>query len=71
MSEVLARWVKPALHTYEGTAFAELAQPSDSWVTLVDTLPQEERNTIYTMIDAFVGKRKLKFALQNVLQEAN
>jgi transcriptional regulator with XRE-family HTH domain len=39
-------------------------------VTLVDTLPQEERNIIYTMIDAFVGKRKLKSALQNVLQEA-
>lgn len=39
-------------------------------VTLVETLPDEERNTIYTILDAFVGKRKLKNALSNVLQEA-
>jgi transcriptional regulator with XRE-family HTH domain len=38
-------------------------------VSLVESLSDEEKNTIYIMLDAFVGKRKLKSALQNVLQE--
>jgi len=38
-------------------------------VSLVETLSDEERKTIYTMLDAFVGKKKLKDALSNVLQE--
>lgn len=39
-------------------------------VTLLEALPEEERNTIFIMLDAFVGKRKLKNALQSVLQDA-
>ena len=38
-------------------------------VALVETLQEEERKTIYTMLDAFVGKKKLKDALSNVLQD--
>jgi len=38
-------------------------------VILVETLPDDERKTIYTMLDAFVGKKKLKDALSNVLQD--
>jgi hypothetical protein len=38
-------------------------------VTLMETLSEEERKTIYTMLDAFVGKKKLKDALSNVLQD--
>jgi len=40
-------------------------------VILVETLPDDERKTIYTMLDAFVGKKKLKDALSNVLQDVN
>jgi len=29
----------------------------------------EEKHTIYTMLDAFVGKKKLKDALKNVLHD--
>jgi transcriptional regulator with XRE-family HTH domain len=36
-------------------------------VVLIDTLSEEERKTIYTMLDAFIGKRKLKDALSNAL----
>jgi transcriptional regulator with XRE-family HTH domain len=39
-------------------------------VSLVETIQEDERKTIYTMLDAFVGKKKLKDALANVLQEA-
>lgn len=38
-------------------------------VTLIEGLPDEERKTLYTMLDAFIGKRKLKDALSNVLQD--
>ena len=38
-------------------------------VILVETLPDDERKTIYTMLDAFIGKKKLKDALSNVLNE--
>ena len=38
-------------------------------VALVETLPEEERKTIYNMLDAFIGKKKLKDALSNVLQD--
>ncbi|MCL2649409.1 MAG: hypothetical protein FWD60_00095 [Candidatus Azobacteroides sp.] len=40
-------------------------------VILVETLPDDERKTIYTMLDAFVGKKKLKDTLANVLQDVN
>ncbi|MBA3706140.1 MAG: helix-turn-helix domain-containing protein [Bacteroidetes bacterium] len=38
-------------------------------VTLMETLTKEEKHTIYTMLDAFVGKKKLKDALKNVLHD--
>jgi len=38
-------------------------------ISLVEALPDEERKTIYFMLDAFVGKKKLKETLSNVLQE--
>ena len=38
-------------------------------IGLVETLPDEERKTIYFMLDAFVGKKKLKDTLSNVLQD--
>ncbi|MEO9474005.1 MAG: hypothetical protein ABJG41_00660 [Cyclobacteriaceae bacterium] len=34
-----------------------------------ETLSEEEQKTIYTMIDAFIGKKKLKDTLSNVLQD--
>jgi len=40
-------------------------------VILVETLSDDERKTIYTMLDAFVGKKKLKDALSNALQDMN
>jgi hypothetical protein len=40
-------------------------------VALIETLSEEERNTIYTMLDAFVGKKKLKDALSNVLHDVH
>lgn len=39
-------------------------------VSLIDSLPKEEKQTIYTILDAFVSKRKLKDALKSVLHEA-
>jgi transcriptional regulator with XRE-family HTH domain len=38
-------------------------------VALMETLGDEEKQTIYNMLDAFVGKKKLKDTLQNVLQD--
>lgn len=38
-------------------------------VALMESLSDEEKQTIYTMLDAFIGKRKLKDALSNVLTE--
>ena len=37
---------------------------------LLETLPEEERKTVFAIVDAFVGKRKLKAALESVLQQA-
>jgi transcriptional regulator with XRE-family HTH domain len=39
-------------------------------VQLMDALTKDEKQTIYTILDAFVSKRKLKEALKNVLTEA-
>jgi len=36
-------------------------------VALIDSLSKDEKQTIYTILDAFVSKRKLKDALKNVL----
>ena len=38
-------------------------------VSLMESLNKDEKHTIYTMLDAFIGKRKLKDALSNVLQD--
>jgi len=38
-------------------------------VSLIESLNDDEKNTIYSMLDAFVGKRELKDALSNVLQD--
>jgi len=38
-------------------------------VSLIEALTDEERKTIYTMLDAFIGKKKLKDALSNVLHD--
>jgi hypothetical protein len=38
-------------------------------VALVESLNEDEKKTIYTMLDAFIGKRKLKDTLSNVLQK--
>jgi hypothetical protein len=32
-------------------------------------LPEQEQQAIYTLLDAFVSKQKLKNALENVLNE--
>lgn len=39
-------------------------------VALMEALNNEEKQTIYIMLDAFVGKKKLKDALSNVLKDA-
>lgn len=36
---------------------------------LMGALNDEERKTIYTMLDAFIGKKKLKDTLSNVLHD--
>jgi hypothetical protein len=38
-------------------------------VSLIEALTDEERKTIYTMLDPFIGKKKLKDALSNVLSD--
>ena len=38
---------------------------------LMEALSDEERKTIYTMLDAFIGKKKLKDALSNVLHDVH
>jgi hypothetical protein len=38
-------------------------------VRLMEGLSDEERKTIFTILDAFVGKKKLRDTLSNVLQD--
>ena len=38
-------------------------------VALMESLSSEEKQTIYTMLDAFIGKRKLNDALSSVLHD--
>ncbi|QTE21030.1 helix-turn-helix domain-containing protein [Polaribacter cellanae] len=38
-------------------------------VTLIDTLTKEEQKTIFTILDAFISKRKFKSTLKNVLKD--
>lgn len=38
-------------------------------VALIDTLTKDEQKTIFSILDAFISKRKLKSTLKNVLQD--
>ncbi|ELR71231.1 hypothetical protein C900_02846 [Fulvivirga imtechensis AK7] len=38
-------------------------------VKLIEGLSDEEKQTIFTILDAFVGKKKLKDTLSNVLKD--
>jgi transcriptional regulator with XRE-family HTH domain len=38
-------------------------------IRLMEGLSEEERKTIFTILDAFVGKKKLKDTLSSVLQD--
>ena len=38
-------------------------------VALLETLNDNEKQTIYTILDAFIGKKKLKDALSGVLND--
>jgi len=38
-------------------------------VALIETLSEEEKKTIYNMLDAFIGKKKLKDTLSKVLSD--
>ena len=38
-------------------------------VALIDSLSKQEQNTIFSILDAFISKRKLKSTLKNVLQD--
>jgi acetyl-CoA carboxylase beta subunit len=38
-------------------------------VSLIESLTKEEKKIIYTMVDAFVSKKKLKDALASVLKD--
>ena len=38
-------------------------------VALIDSLSKEEQKTIFSILDAFISKRKLKSTLKNVLQD--
>ncbi len=38
-------------------------------VSLIEQLGEEERQTLYSMLDAFVGKKKLKDTLSTVLND--
>jgi len=52
------------LHLFHSTA-----NKPKGW--LMEALSDEERKTIYTMLDAFIGKKKLKDALSNVLHDVH
>ncbi len=38
-------------------------------VSLINSLSEDEQNTIFSILDAFISKRKLKSTLKNVLQD--
>jgi transcriptional regulator with XRE-family HTH domain len=37
-------------------------------VSLIESLTEEEKKTVFSIVDAFIGKKKLKDALGSVLQ---
>ena len=40
-------------------------------VKTIEALNDDEKKTVFSIVDAFVGKKKLKDALSNVLQDVN
>jgi hypothetical protein len=50
-------------------SFRDTPNKGEEKVSLIEALTDEERKTIYTMLDAFIGKKKLKDALANVLHD--
>lgn len=38
-------------------------------VRMIENLTEEEKKTVFSIVDAFVGKKKLKDALSNVLSD--
>jgi hypothetical protein len=37
---------------------------------MIEALSEEEKKTVFSIVDAFTGKKKLKDALANVLTDA-
>jgi transcriptional regulator with XRE-family HTH domain len=61
LSELLAEGELPDVASHDKSIMEK--------VSLMESLPEAERQTLYTMLDAFVGKRRLKDALAGVLNE--
>lgn len=61
LSELLAEGDLPEIASLDKSVLEK--------VSLMESLPDAERQTLYIMLDAFVGKRKLKEALAGVLNE--
>ena len=40
-------------------------------IKIIEILNEEEKKTVFSIVDAFIGKKKLKDALNNVLTEVN
>jgi transcriptional regulator with XRE-family HTH domain len=40
-------------------------------IKMIEILNEEEKKTVFSIVDAFIGKKKLKDALNNVLTEVN
>ena len=40
-------------------------------IKMIEILNEEEKNTVFSIVDAFIEKKKLKYALNNVLTEVN
>jgi len=40
-------------------------------VRTIELLSEDEKKTVFSIVDAFAGKKKLKDALSNVLQDVN
>lgn len=40
-------------------------------IKMIEILNEDEKKTVFSIVDAFIGKKKLKDALNNVLTEVN
>jgi hypothetical protein len=38
-------------------------------IKIIEALSDEEKKTVFSIVDAFIGKKKLKDALSNVLSD--